>query len=102
MSGRLTQHDVEQWAEEIEAVGQRIGHHFARSEPRQRALGYLRGLLSDAQRKNGWQLAEYLGEATPDGVQHLLSRADWDADAVRDDLIPYVYEQLGAPEGVLI
>ena len=102
MSGRPTRHDVQQWSEEIDAVGLRIGHHFARSEPRQRALGYLRGLLSDAQRKNGWQLAEYLGEATPDGVQHLLSRADWDADAVRDDLIPYVFEQLGAPEGVLI
>ncbi len=102
MAGRPTRHDVQQWAQEIEAVGQRIGHHFARSEPRQRAIGYLRGLLSDAERKNGWQLAEYLGEATPDGVQHLLSRADWDADAVRDDLMPYVQEHLGAPEGVLI
>jgi SRSO17 transposase len=102
MSGRPTRQEVEQWAQEIEAVGQRIGRHFARREPRQRALGYLRGLLSDAERKNGWQLAEYLGEATPDGVQHLLSRADWDADAVRDDLMPYVHDQLGTPDGVLI
>jgi SRSO17 transposase len=93
---------VERWAEEIEAVGERIGRHFARSEPRQRALGYLRGLLSDAQRKNGWQLAEYLGEATPDGVQHLLARADWDADRVRDELTDYVGEHLGTPDGVLI
>lgn len=102
MSGRPTEQDVQQWAQEVQAVGQRIGHHFARSEPRQRAMDYLRGLLSDAERKNGWQLAEYLGETTPDGVQHLLSRADWDADAVRDDLMPYVYEHLGAPDGVLI
>ncbi len=102
MSGRPTRQDVEQWADEIRAVGERISRHFARSEPRQRALGYLRGLLSDAQRKNGWQLAEYLGDATPDGVQHLLSRADWDADAVRDDLMTYVYEHLDAADGVLI
>src|SRR5262249_47106930 len=80
----------------------RIGRHFARSEPRQRAVGYLRGLLSDAQRKNGWQLAELLGDTTPDGVQHLLARADWDANAVRDDLLAYVQENLGTADGVLI
>jgi SRSO17 transposase len=102
MSGRPTRQDVEQWGEEIGAVGERIGRHFTRSEPRQRVLGYLRGLLSDAQRKNGWQLAEYLGDTTPDGVQHLLSRANWNADAVRDDLMAYVHEHLGAADGVLI
>src|SRR6516162_673007 len=102
MSGRPTAAQVNAWADEVTAVGERIGRHFARSEPRQRAVGYLRGLLSDAERKNGWQLAEYLGEATPDGVQHLLSRAAWDADAVRDDLMWYVQERLGAPDGVLI
>jgi len=102
MAGRPTQAQVEGWAGEVAAVGARIGQHFARSEPRQRALGYLRGLLSDAQRKNGWQLAEYLGDPTPDGVQHLLARADWDADAVRDDLLGYVAEHLGHPDGVLV
>lgn len=102
MSGRPTRQAVRRWAEEVEGVGERIGRHFARSEPRRRAIGYLRGLLSDTQRKNGWQLAEHLGEATPDGVQHLLARADWDAEAVRDDLIGYVREHLGDPEGVLI
>jgi hypothetical protein len=78
-------------------VAERIGPRFARSEPRRRALGYLPGLLSDAERKNGWQLAEQLGEANPDGVQHLLARASWDADAVRDDLMGYVGEHLGDP-----
>jgi SRSO17 transposase len=102
MSGRPTRRDVEQWAAEVDAVGARIGRHFARSEPRRRAAGYLRGLLGDAERKNGWQLAEHLGEATPDGVQHLLARAAWDADAVRDDLIRYVADHLGTPDGVLI
>ena len=82
MSGRPTQATVERWADEVEAVAERVGPRFARSEPRRRAVGYIRGLLSDTQRKNGWQLAEHLGEGTPDGVQHLLARADWDADAV--------------------
>ena len=102
MSGQPTQQIVEQWAAEVDAVGERIGRHFARSEPRHRAVAYLRGLLSDTERKNGWQLAEYLGEATPDGVQHLLARADWDADAVRDDLAGSVHEHLGDPAGVRI
>jgi SRSO17 transposase len=93
-----------QWAAEVDTVGDRIGRHFARSEPRQRAVGYVRALLGDAERKNGWQVAEHLGEATPDGVQHLLARADWDAEAVRDDLLGYVAQHLGeaTPDGVLI
>jgi SRSO17 transposase len=102
MSGRPTAAEVARWADEVAAVGDRIGRHFARSEPRDRAVGYLRGLLSDVERKNGWHLAEYLGDPTPDGVQYLLARADWDADAVRDDLTAYVAEHLGDPGGVLI
>lgn len=102
MSGRPTAAQVSTWADEVTAVGERIGGRFARREPRRRALAYVRGLLSDAERKNGWQLAEYLGDTTPDGVQHLLARADWDADAVRDDLIGYVAEHLGHADGVLV
>ena len=102
MAGNPTTRDVARWAEEVEAAGGRIGRHFTRSEPRRRALGYVRGLLGDAPRKNGWQLAEALGDATPDGVQHLLARADWDADAVRDELTRYVAEALGSPGGVLV
>src|SRR4051812_48822363 len=95
MSGRPTAKQVAKWAEELDAVAERIGRHFARSEPRRRAVGYVRALLGDADRKNGWQLAEELGEATPDGVQHLLARADWDAEAVRDELIDYVASTWG-------
>jgi SRSO17 transposase len=105
MSGRSTATEarrVERWAGELTAVAGRIGGRFVRSEPRRRAVGYVRALLGDAERKNGWQLAEELGEKTPDGVQHLLARADWDADAVRDDLARYVAEHLGDPDGVLV
>jgi SRSO17 transposase len=65
-------------------------------------LAYLRGLLGNVGRKNGWQLAEYAGEATPDGMQRLLATADWDPDLVRDDLRSYVVEHLGDPSGVLV
>ena len=65
MSGRPTQEQVKGWADELTAVAERIGPRFARSEPRRRAVGYVRGLLGDAERKNGWQVAEHLGEATP-------------------------------------
>jgi SRSO17 transposase len=102
MSGRPTAQQVESWADELVAVGERIGPRFSRSEPRRRAVGYVRGLLSGVERKNGWQLAEHLGDPTPDGVQHLLARADWDADAVRDDLLGYAAEHLGRPDGVLV
>ncbi|OEJ55046.1 transposase [Streptomyces agglomeratus] len=63
---------------------------------------YVRGLLGPVGRKNGWQLAEYVGHATPDGLQHLLSRSRWEADEVRDDLHAYVAEHLGADNSVLI
>ena len=93
---------VESWAEGLAAVHTRVAPRFARSEPRRRALAHLRGLLSPLERKNGWQLAELVGERTPDGMQHLLARAEWDADAVRDDLRTYVVEQLGDTSAVLV
>ena len=93
---------VEHWELELERLHERIAPRFKRSEPRRRALGYLRGLLSPVERKNGWQLAEALGEATPDGVQRLLNAADWDADQVRDDLRAYAVEHLGSDEGILV
>jgi hypothetical protein len=93
---------VSSWAEELEAVNERLSAHFARSEVRGRAQDYLRGLLSEAKRKNGWQLAEVAGNATPYGIQHLLGRANWDADAVRDDLREYVLEHLAGGESVLV
>jgi len=102
MSGRPTQQQVKGGADELTVVAERIGPRFARSEPRRRAAGYVRGLLGQAERKNGWQLAEHLGDPTPDGVQHLLARADGDADAVRDDLTAYVAEHLGDLGGVLV
>jgi SRSO17 transposase len=102
MSGRLTAATVANWSAELDLVGERIARHFGRIEPRRRALGYLRALLSDIERKNGWQVAERLGDHNPFAVQHLLGRAAWDADAVRDELAGYAAEHLGDADGVLV
>src|SRR3982751_3815051 len=87
--------EVENWAEGLEQLHARIAPRLARSEQRGKALAYLKGLLSPAKRKNGWQLAEQAGEKNPDGIQRLLNNALWDADAVRDDLREYVVAHLG-------
>ena len=94
--------EVARWARGIAGVHGCIAERFHRSEPRRRALDYLKGLLSPVERKNGWQLAEQAGDATPDGVQRLLSTYVWDADLVRDDLRDYVVEHLGQEDGVLV
>jgi SRSO17 transposase len=94
--------EIEGWRAGLAALHARIAGRFRRSEVRERASRYLAGLLERVERKNGWQLAEHLGEAGPQGVQRLLNAARWDADAVRDDLRAYVIEQLGDPDGVLI
>jgi SRSO17 transposase len=83
-------------------VERRLAPYFERTEPRRRAMAYLRGLLSPTERKNSWQLAEVSGDATPYGLQHLLRRALWEPDAVCDELRTYVIEHLGDPTSVLV
>src|SRR4051794_7953664 len=87
----------------LTALHARVAGRFARPEVRARARRYLAGLLGRVERKNGWQLAEAVGETGPQGVQRLLNAATWDAEGVRDDLRVYVVEHLGdAASGVLI
>jgi SRSO17 transposase len=94
--------EIEGWARELDALHARITPRFERAEPRRRSLAYLKGLLSHAERKNGWQLAEEAGEGTPDGMQRLLNGSCWDVDAVRDDLVAYVREQVADPAAILV
>src|SRR3989440_7545775 len=94
--------DVVRWALALRQLHARIAPRFARPEPRRRALLYLQGLLSSVERKNGWQLAEHAREASPYGMQRLLSSAVWDADLVRDDLRGYVLEQLGTHQAIVV
>ena len=94
---------LEHWSESLVDLHARIAHRFRRVEVRERVRRYLAGLLARVERKNGWQLAEAIGETDPHGVQRLLNEATWEADGVRDDLRAYVVEHLGDPaSGVLI
>jgi SRSO17 transposase len=90
------------WQDDLATLQARIAPRFGRPEVRARAGRMLAGLLAPIERRNGWQLAEALGERSPDGVQRLLRTARWDADAVRDDLRSYVIERLGDPAAVLV
>jgi SRSO17 transposase len=89
-------------AAELDRVHALIGGRFTRAEPRARAREYVSGLVAGLERKNGWTLAEHAGALSPDGMQRLLRRADWDVDGVRDDVRDYVIEHLGDRDGVLI
>ena len=89
-------------AEALAKMHERIAPRFRRAEVRSRARRFLEGLLAPVERKNGWQLAEELGEHGPRGVQRLLGEAAWDEDAVRDDLRSYVSEHLGEENGILV
>ena len=90
-----------QWLGVLDELMTRIGSRFSRVEPRRRARAFVLGLLAELPRKNCWTIAEYAGGPSPDGMQHLLARAKWDADSVRDDVRGYVIEHLGDPGAVL-
>lgn len=87
--------EVQAWAAGLDRVHARIAPRFARSEPRERVIEYVRGLLAPVERKNSWTLSERAGESSPDGMQRLIASAGWDADLVRDDVRAYVVEHLG-------
>jgi len=95
---------VKEWAVDFEKLWEVVGSRFFRHDLRSRAKGYVHGLLGRMERKNGWQMAEYLGNATPHPVQRLLDRAVWNADDVRDEIIRYARSHLLATDegGVLI
>jgi SRSO17 transposase len=90
------------WQARLDELLGRVAGRFARVEPRRHARALVRGLLADLPRKNCWTIAEHAGQATPDGLQHLLAGAVWDHDAVRDDVRGYLVEHLGEEGAVLV
>jgi SRSO17 transposase len=94
--------DPARWLDVFDELMDQVAGRFSRVEPRRRARAFVLGLLADLPRKNCWTIAEHAGDASPDGMQHLLAGARWDADAVRDDLRDYVARQLGGPDAVLV
>src|SRR5712691_3687841 len=94
--GVTTLSQVMAWQQSLLLLHARLASYFARPEPFARALRFVQGILSTVERKNGWQLAEQAREATPYGMQRLLSQAVWDTNGVRDDLRTFVLQQLGS------
>jgi SRSO17 transposase len=94
--------DPDRWLGGLDELMSRIAHRFGRVEPRRRVRRLVLGLLAGLPRANCWTIAEHAGEASPDGMQHLLARAVWDHDTVRDDLREYVIDHLGDPDAVLV
>jgi SRSO17 transposase len=86
----------------LEELLGRVAGRFPRGEPRRRIRGFVQGLSADLPRRNCWTIAEHAGDAGPDGMRHLLARAVWDTDGVRDELRDYVVEYLGDPGAVLV
>ncbi len=94
--------DPEGWLDEFGALMDRIRPRFARYEPARHAAGLMLGLLSNLERKNCWTIAEERGDVTPHGLQHMLSRASWDEEAVADDVRDYVSTAFADPDAVLV
>jgi SRSO17 transposase len=90
------------WRAHFDGLMGLVAGRFGRVEPRRHARDLVLGLLSDLPEKNCWTIAEHAGHATPGRLQHLLARAAWDADKVRDDLRGYVTGHLGDADAVLV
>jgi len=101
-AGHSLEVDPARWQAGLEELLGRVAGRFGRVEPRRRARAFVLGLLADLPRKNCWTIAEHAGDPSPDGMQHLLGRAVWDHDGVRDDVRAYVVEHLGDPGAVLV
>ena len=94
--------DPDRWRALFDELMGRIAGRFRRVEPRRRARAFVLGLIAGLPRKNCWTIAEHAGDATPHGMQHLLERASWDANEVRDDVRGYVTEHLADAQAVLV
>jgi SRSO17 transposase len=101
-AGAVTRADLDTWESEFRSVCMRMGHLFFRPEPRRHAEQYLRGLMAPLERKNGWTIAEHMGEKEPKAMQRFLNLTPWDADALRDIVRDYAIEHLGDPRGILV
>jgi SRSO17 transposase len=101
-AGHSVEVDPARWQQLFDELLGRVAGRFARVELRRRARAFVRGLLADLPRMNCWTIAEHAGDPNPDGMQHLLGRAVWDHDKLRDDVRDYVIEHLGDRGAVLV
>ena len=90
------------WTSAFDELGKRLQQYFVRRNTSIHAQGYLRGLLSPIERKNGWRIAEEGGESTSYAMQYLLDRAKWATDGLRDELQAFLYKALADPQAILV
>jgi SRSO17 transposase len=100
--GAVSRADVEVWESELTGLFSRIGPLFYRTESKRHAEQYVRGLLSPLERKNGWTIAEHVGEPEPKALQRFLNLSPWDADALLKVNREYAMEHLADPGGILV
>src|SRR5450631_3733315 len=100
--GEVTREDLGIWNSELEGLFARMGRLFYRTESRRHAEQYVRGLLAPIQRKNGWTIAEYVGEAEPKALQRFLNVSPWDVDKLLELNRDYVMEHLASPAAILV
>jgi SRSO17 transposase len=101
-AGSVTRADLKVWDEEFAALCARIDPLFPRPKSREHARQYLRSLMAPLKRKNGWTIAEHVGEKEPKALQRFLNLTPWDADALRDLVVAYAMERFSDPQSVLI
>ena len=101
-AGHSVDVDPARWQELLEELLGRVAGRFGRVDLRRRARAFVWGLLADLPRLNCWTIAEHVGDPSPAGMQHLLGRAVWDQDKLRDDVRDYVTEHLGDRGAVLV
>ena len=100
--GAVTSADLETWESELEGLFARLRPLFYRTESKKHAEQYVRGLLSPLARKNGWTIAEHVGEPEPTPLQRFLNLSPWDADALLDLNREYAMEHLADPGAILV
>jgi SRSO17 transposase len=94
--------DLQDWSTEFASLTDRVASLFVHPKSREHSRQYLEGLLAPIERKNGWTIAEYVGEKEPKAMQRFLNLALWDADDLRDLNLDYAIENLGDPDAILI
>jgi SRSO17 transposase len=100
--GAVSRADLEVWESELGSLLSRMHPLFYRTESRKHAEQYVRGLLAPLERKNGWTIAEYVGESEPTALQRFLNLSPWDADALLDLNREYAMEHLASPGAILV
>jgi SRSO17 transposase len=100
--GAVTREDLDRWNSELDGLFARMNSLFYRTESKRHAEQYVRGLLAPIERKNGWTIAEYVGESEPKALQRFLNLSPWDAGELLGLNRDYAMEHLGSADAIVV